>query len=346
MRLFPSNPVSRAETTYLQRSTPRQRPWLRWLTRLITLSIFGLALGYISIYLACYFIAQIPPTDPILSAFLELGSQLLLPLAAMWVVGMHFRLMFQTLSLSANSISREHGGGTWDMLLLTAIDSNQIIRGKWQAIIQQQWRQYVRLGLLRGLMMSWMVTASYYDYYTRVYSSSVQYTGSFLLFVAGMLVTTGFIFLITLLNLGFTAACGLSASVDHHRGSVALARAAGTRSAILIGLFLIPFGIAYSLHLSFEVDTLASVLGNTAGYVLTTMVDNGVVLSYQALTVGFLQVYPYVESQYLLIVALAMVAAPILYIILTWAVLRFTRGRAIRAGALRPGHTLTVIAAK
>src|SRR5262249_40556953 len=61
----------------------------------------------------------------------------------------HFYLMFQTIALTGNSITREKEAQTWEMLVLTGIDARQIVRGKWWATIQRQTPRYLLLGVLR-----------------------------------------------------------------------------------------------------------------------------------------------------------------------------------------------------
>ncbi len=48
----------------------------------------------------------------------------------------HYILLLQSLSLSVNSLVREHTGQTWDALILTGVDARRVARGKWQAVVR------------------------------------------------------------------------------------------------------------------------------------------------------------------------------------------------------------------
>src|SRR5262249_24095058 len=54
-------------------------------------------------------------------------------------VAMTVVVMLVTLSLAANSISREKNGKTWESLLLTNVDARRIVWGKWGATVQALW---------------------------------------------------------------------------------------------------------------------------------------------------------------------------------------------------------------
>jgi hypothetical protein len=228
------------------------------------------------------------------------------------------------------------------VLILTTVDSSQIICGKWRAIVQRQWRRYVLLGIMRGLIFTWIMLSSYYSLYS---GFNAPFGGTFFWSQrAVILLIIGFILAVTLLNLGFTAAVGLSASVDHRSSAIALARAFGTRMVVLLTVVLIPLAIAYFLRLYYLVGTVAGTLGTAIGMVLVTMVDNGVTVSYELMTTSFFRgnlYYADYGMYYLVSSGLAILAAPLLYVVLTWGVLRFAAWRAVRAGALRTGQSVS-----
>ncbi len=334
------HPITHAETVYMSRSIPSRHGWRLWFGRLVTIVV----IGYVAVSMLVYLLESESPFPGSFELFilLEDWNRFAIPLIVLWIVTAHFQLMFQTLSQSANSISRERGGGTWDVLVLTSVDSNQIILGKWRAVIQRQWRRYVLLGFMRGLILLWVTWTSFYSLYVSLPNKTSFYVSQ----IGIALVTIGFIFVITLLNLGFTAACGVSVSDDHRSTAVALVRAFGTRSLVLVGTVLIPIGIAYLFRLYYMIGTLAGALGTAAGLALVTMLDNGLTVSYQMLTTQLFQntsYYPGLSDFYLISSGLAILAAPLLYILLTGLVLRFAGWRAIRAGALRPRRYLTAI---
>lgn len=119
----------------------------------------------------------------------------------------HYVLQFRTLVLATNSLAREREGATWELVLLTGIDSASIIRGKWWAVVQRQLPAYLWLGVMRACAIVWF---GYYNASTLVKSVTVEppinviFDGP-----AELLFNVVVTVIASLLNLGFTAACGL-----------------------------------------------------------------------------------------------------------------------------------------
>jgi len=140
--IFPENAITRAERLYQQRSARNFRPWRRWVNR----AVMWLAITIALIQYGGLLIASLTQRDPtpITRSLGPLPNLLLF-----FAFSYHLYLMFQTISLAANSIAREKESQTWDMLVLTGIDARQIVRGKWSATIQRQLPHYLVLGILR-----------------------------------------------------------------------------------------------------------------------------------------------------------------------------------------------------
>ncbi len=141
--IFPENAITRAERSYQARTARKLRPWRRWINR----TILWLAITIALIQFCGLFIASLTQRDPtrIAEALNPLPNLLML-----FAFSYHFYLMFQTIALAGNSITREKEAQTWEMLVLTGIDARQIVRAKWWATIQRQLPRYLLLGVLRA----------------------------------------------------------------------------------------------------------------------------------------------------------------------------------------------------
>ena len=272
--------------------------------------------------------------DPISRAF---GVLNILPVATAFIL--HFVLMIQTLSLSANSVAREKQANNWDMLVLTGIDARQIIRGKWWATVLRMWPMYAFLGILRAAVIIWFGASL-----TRVYEISVMsmnFSGVpvdlILPSPSNFAVAAASIFTLTMVNLPFTAACGVSAiSAQTRNSALTLGRAIGTRLLILGVPALIGAFMTFALAL-WRSQFFTDIVGGT----LVTLLDNGFSVGNQL--VGWEHMNPYVDNSdkgYLVVVILlAMVA----YFLFTALLLRMAEWQATRQNALPP---LSLSAAK
>lgn len=320
---FTRNPIMQAELRF-QRRAARGRRWWRWLARSVTLLAVMLALILYGGELAGALLQRDP--TPIGERF-GVGVALLM----VFTLALHFALMFRALALGANSIARERQGQTWDMLVLTGIDARQIVLGKWWATVRQLWRQYALLAVLRAGVIVWMA-ASTSRLITFIYVSSSSYylgTASFSLPAPLDLLLAGVIvFALTLANLAFTAAVGVSASGEARSGALALVRAIFMRAALLIvAAFLL-------LWLSGMVSLLSFPAAEFPGRVASLLLDNGASLA------GELAMYR--SDYYGLVSANAVLPTALLglvaYALLTWAVLELAQRRAVRLRALPPAE--------
>lgn len=306
-----------------QRRSARARRWWHWPGRLLMLLAVMLALILYGGELAGALLYRDP--TPI-GDFFGVGVGLLM----IFTAALHFALMFRALALSANSIARERQGRTWDTLVLTGIDARQIVLGKWWATVQQLWRQYALLAVLRAGVIVWMAASSSRLVTLIVASSSSYYLGTYNFAMPSplnLLLAGGLVFALTLANLGFTAAVGVAASGEARSGMLALVRAIFMRGALLvIAAFLLMWLSGTLALLSFPAAEFPS---RVAGLLL----DNGATL------VGELAAY---RSDYywwgsnpasVLPAGLLGLAA---YALLTWAVLMLAQRRAVRLRALPP----------
>ncbi len=250
----------------------------------------------------------------------------------------HFLLMFRTLALGANSITREKTGKTWEMLVLTGVDARQIVWGKWWATVLRQWRQYALLGVLRAGVIAWLggsasrILASIYTSYGYTYGDLQTVLPSALDVLAAGLV----VFLLTLANLGFTAACGVLASSETRSGALALARAVATRLTILFVALMILMLPSVILDLAgWWLDrvqlgsnfSLMDVLSRTS----ITLLDNGASLGSELVAYRLGNTSGSTPSA----LAAAILSLAI-YGVMTWGLLRMAQRRAVRHLALPP----------
>jgi hypothetical protein len=68
-----------------------------------------------------------------------------------WIV--HALVVARAIAAGANTISREHVGKTWDVLVLTGIDAQRILMGKWLAVMHQVAPWMLGLGIVRLVMI-------------------------------------------------------------------------------------------------------------------------------------------------------------------------------------------------
>lgn len=268
---FTDNPVTRAERTYQQRSAKPPRPWRRWLNRTITWLAITIAL----ILFGGLLIASLTLRDP-----LPLVEKLnpLPSLLGILTFIYHIYLMFQTISRTANSISREKEAQTWDMLVLTGINARQIVRGKWWATVQHQLPSYILLGVLRigataGLALG--IGTVFYRVSSTYYDQQLMMPHPVTIILCAVVIMA-----FTLANLGFSAACGVMASAASRRSAIAIARGFGNQ--ILLSL-VTAIGLMYlfSRTYSYNISSLYVTILAGAG----SLIDNGLTI-----TSGIIQV--------------------------------------------------------
>ncbi len=261
------NVINQAERRYQIRSAKRLKPWRRRLSRIIIWILITFALTLFGGLL----VASFMQLDPTLfgRAF---GS--LLNLLVVFTITQHFYLMFQTMVLAGNSISREREAGTWELLVLTGINARQIVRGKWWAVIENQLPRYCLLALLRiGATTAFILNmAANFRYSARSLQGYIQLSNDMTILFVGVF---GIAF--TLANLGLSAACGVLGSVPSQRGTLGVVRG----FILQIMLTIVPVVILlYSIRIFY---TFGSIQGVPSVYyaivdAFSTLIDNGLTL--------------------------------------------------------------------
>ncbi len=326
-------PIVQAELNHQDRAVPRRkRRWLRWVGRIITITVYGTAFGLLAAEIVYLAVLSSGVRGLDYAAMLPDWFRVLIVLSVFAAALMHFRRMFQTLALSANSIARERNSNNWDMLVLTGIDAGKIVRGKWWATVRHMWRPYVRLGILRAV---WIVSIgadtnrSYYSYATYGSFRDTNGNGVIVPMLLQFIIAGALVFLLTMVNLCFTAACGVSAF--NRRSGIALARAIGTRLFLVVGLALLGL-LLLRLWLDSNYSSMVIVLS------LLTVFDNGVTIGSQTATYNFYDYYSYGGNinPVLGVYLPALFIALMIYTLLTVLLLRLAQWQAVRNSALPP----------
>ncbi len=203
---LPDNAISRLETRTLQRAAERVPRWHYWLGFAIRYLLLGLSLFYFGGLL----IAAITQRDPFP---LVSQSPLLTILFSILILLWHFGLMRQTLFYGAVSLAGERESGRWELLLLTGVSAQDLVSGKWAALVRRQFPAYLWLAVFRGgAIAAWALYSSdtiAFSTFYRYHGTAVWYTlPSPLLVILGGVV----IFIMTLMNLVFTAGCAVAVS--------------------------------------------------------------------------------------------------------------------------------------
>jgi hypothetical protein len=264
---FPENAITRAERSYQTRSARKLRPWRRWINR----AVMWLAVALALIQFGGLLMASITQRDPT-----PLGVSLnpLPNLLIIFTIYYHFFLMFRTIALTGNSITREKESQTWEMLVLTGIDARQIVRGKWWASIQRQLPHYLLLGVLRaGAAAAIAISlASIFNYRGTYYLSQFQLPHPITILVAGL-----FGVALTVANLGLSAACGVMGSAVSKRSTFAIVR--GFANQIVISALPILVTIfVFSRFYTYTMSPLFLSIYSTVGSAIVSLVDNGLTL--------------------------------------------------------------------
>ncbi|MBL8118395.1 MAG: hypothetical protein J0L63_06925 [Anaerolineae bacterium] len=320
-QLFPDNAIMRAERVYQSRSDRWRWRWIQRAGQVFLM--IGVVLSIISVgmmIISSLWLKPIIPYDDRLNVVIYILT--------LFTVVWHFSLLLRTMSLSAHSIVREKEAHTWELMILTGVDARQIVRGKWWATIQQQWKRYLILAILRIGIIVWLagLQGGWFSG-----TSSIYYTRTQIELAHPVSIVWGvaFIFIVTFANLGYTAACGVVASVSSRRSSSAIARGLIQRTVIA----LLPIIVLYLVYTQIRwwSQPLSSILGILAASAIT-LVDNGI--SVGSLLVGMS--YNYMESGGTPVLRdisvdgiLASAVAVVGYALITWFALWRAERRAI-----------------
>lgn len=165
-------------------------------------------------------------------------NDLLLVLLTTMMISMHVVLVLVTMSLAANAITRERRGLTWEPLLMTGLDARQIVLGKWWASVSTMWTDFLLLAALRVGLLAWVLG--------QLLPEPLRNHGMGLLSVY-VLLGGGAALLYTLIDVGFSSAVGLLATLLNPDNGTAMGLAFALRIAAAAGLTLLHIRIFTTL---------------------------------------------------------------------------------------------------
>ena len=249
-----TNPIEWQETQHQLRSIPTatRRYWFMTpLTLTLAVVVIGLTLidmGAQTRNMAIYFI---------------------------WIV--HMITASRAISAGANAISREHVGKTWDALVLTNVNTRQILLGKWLGVLNRVAPWMLMFGTVRLVMIP-IFTIAMMNRFLYFASGGGYIYGSYSsvpLSWVGWAAVAAVIFtvLLTVLEVMACTAIGLAASAIMRKGWMAMIAAFCIRFApvVLFGAFTryeVATGMAYRV-LRFPYLSLAD--GGTAPLYLLSL---------------------------------------------------------------------------
>ena len=229
---FRDNPIAKAEFRHQRHVLNTSRSGIIWILLASVMLIPAMLYGMV-LYGAVLFNFSLPDVDQ----FTTFG-QILGWLVAMLVtmnIALYGVVILITLGLSAQSITREKTGGTWDTLVLTNIDARTIVRGKWWASVRALWGDHLRILLLRlGFLGQILI-------FLRDNSANLTVELSINLML--ILPLTALIILITVIDAGFTAALGIAMPLSAAGNGLVMAGAIAVRIGAFIALGMMAWDV-------------------------------------------------------------------------------------------------------
>lgn len=222
---FRQNPIAKAEFRHQRHVLNTSRSGIFWIILASIMLIPAILYGMV-MYGAVLFGFNLPSVDQY-TLFGQVLSWLFVMLLTM-NFALYGVVTLITLGLSAQSITREKSGGTWDTLVLTNIDARTIVLGKWWASLRALWGDHfmvllLRLGILGQVLL-----------FIRQNAGNLPLDVS--VGVALVIPATLLIIAITVLDAAFTVALGVAIPLSNAGGGLVIGAAATMRILGFIGL--------------------------------------------------------------------------------------------------------------
>lgn len=156
---FLRNPILVAEARHQWFIIEKSRSGRGWIALAVLMLLPALLASLI------YFVGgllgwkALPAFPAVGQSALETGLAVAMLLMLVMNISLYVVVILITLGLSANSVSREKTGRTWETLVLTNIDAGRVVLGKWWASLQALWGDHVMIFLLRLGLVAWLVLA-------------------------------------------------------------------------------------------------------------------------------------------------------------------------------------------
>ena len=253
----------------------------------------------------------------------------------------------KTISYAVDSIGRELRGKTWELLILTGMDSGSIIEGKWLGVFKFMLRDFGYLYVLRVGALFWIVART--SLIEQGFNLHFQYsyrpslTNVYVSIDAGFIIALVILGVFILLEGGLVTAIGLVTVLFKRTRRHAFGMALFIRilSAILLGL-----GFTYIIGLwRFYPEPTARFANHT--YELLTVFthslsDNGIVSSF---SYSLSEFNPYTgywatSSDLMMFTIMGQILGMLPYIFLTIISLFFAKRLAQQHGANEPGFAM------
>jgi hypothetical protein len=250
---------------------------------------------------------------------------------------MHFLLLIITITLTADSLAREHKENRWDLLLLTGLDARRLVLGKWWAIVRFMWREFLLLIPMRVGLAVWIGAET-----SRVFiglSTAAELVQPHPLEI---LLALPIIAAFTLAGLPLAAALGMwGASIFRGGAAAFITSMAGglltlvfTFLALYFGGLFVESGLASVTQTSpigFSERLATSFLDN--GYSLASMLATYDLNPVDASQFVFSESFPPLTTPQIILAALLGVVA---YAVMTWLILLLAQRVLIRKGVSKP----------
>jgi hypothetical protein len=222
------NPVARAEFHHQRFVIRNGRVGIFWIALAGIMVVPALLVSLV--FTVAGLAALIVPSASNVIPFSDLitistAYSLSLVLLATMAIAMYLVVTLVNLGLSANSISREKTGGTWDVLRLTGIGAGRIVLGKWWASLRALNGDFVMVTVIRmGVVTFYLASiAPVIDQYEAISSgvattANIARSAAYLPYLPAMLLIT---ILYGIADAALTAALGIIAAIpDAAAGSV------------------------------------------------------------------------------------------------------------------------------
>ncbi len=152
------SPVGRVERRHQQRTLKRRNG--RWQTALVP----GIVLGAVVLALLRPVILDHPEwfyqgTADVLTVWDGIINVATLALTFL-VPAQYFLALSQAFSGGSGAIARERLSRTWELLVLTGLDTRHLIMGKWAGTMQMLWREWRKMLIPRLMGVSWLTAAA------------------------------------------------------------------------------------------------------------------------------------------------------------------------------------------
>jgi ABC-type transport system involved in multi-copper enzyme maturation permease subunit len=235
--LFTNNIIAKAEFRHQRYVLENSRSGWGWILLATVMLLPGILISFVMFGLAASgnsvaVLLDIPQDRvsfaTILLAILQDRTPASLSLLSMIVmnIALYFVVILVTVGLAANSITREKLKRTWDVLLLTNVDADRLVLGKWWASLRAMMGDHLMLAILRIGAVNLVVS--------EVHQTLAQPPLSIPSGLFYALAMSLFVLVFTALDAGFTVALGIALPLSTLQRPVTVALVISVRFIAMI----------------------------------------------------------------------------------------------------------------